>query len=152
MKNTFKNALRLFFLLLLTNGVGYIGSGFMTPDTMNWYHSLVQSGLTPPNIVFSIVWTCLFFMMSIAAFLVWNKVSPRYFVLQLGLNLVWTFTFFYLRETMVACGVILLLMYFVFKTIQDFYRKNKVSGLLMVPTFLWCLFALYLNSYIVIYN
>ncbi len=152
MKNIKQNAMRLFFLLFLTNGVGYVGSAFMTQDTMNWYDTLSQSVLTPPDFVFPIVWTCLFFMMAISAFLVWNKASPRYFVMQLAMNLAWTFTFFYLREVVVACFVILALLYCVFRTILDFYRVNRVSGWLMVPTFVWGLFALYLNIYVAMYN
>lgn len=152
MKNIKQNAWRLFFLLLLTNTVGYIGSAFMTPDTMNWYNALSLSALTPPDFVFPVVWTVLFFMMSISAFLVWNMVSPRYFVMQLAMNLAWTFIFFYLREVVIACFVILVLLYCVFRTIVDFYRVNHISGWLMVPTFMWGLFALYLNIYIATYN
>ena len=152
MTRTIQNAFRLLFLLSLTNGIGYVGSSFMNQDTMNWYDTLVMSSLTPPDFVFPIVWFILFLMMSIAAFLVWNKVSPRWFVAQLGMNLLWTFLFFGMREVFAACLVIVVMLYFLYKCMRDFYAKSHVAAYLMAPTFLWCLFALYLNGFIVIYN
>ena len=152
MTRTIQNAVRLLFLLSLTNGIGYVGSSFMNQDTMNWYDTLVMSSLTPPDFVFPIVWFILFLMMSIAAFLVWNKVSPRWFVAQLGMNLLWTFLFFGMREVFAAWLVIVALLYFLMRCMRDFYAKSHVAAYLMAPTFLWCLFALYLNGFIVIYN
>lgn len=152
MTRTIQNAFRLLFLLALTNGIGYVGSSFMNQDTMNWYDTLVMSSLTPPDFIFPIVWFLLFLMMSIAAFLVWNKVSPRYFVAQLGMNLLWTFLFFGMREVLAACLVIVAMLYFLYRCMRDFYVKSHVAAYLMAPTFLWCLFALYLNGFIVIYN
>lgn len=152
MKQIRTKALRLFFLLLLTNVVGYIGSGFMTQDSMNWYDTLNKSALTPPGIVFGGVWTVLFFMMSFAAFLTWGKTSPRWFVFQLAANLAWMFSFFYLREIVVGAVVILILLFCVFKTITGFYKVSKPAAYLMIPTFVWSLFALYLNVYIILNN
>ena len=152
MTTTVQKAGRLFFLLALTNGIGYVGASFMTPDTMNWYDNLKMSALTPPDWVFGVVWTVLFFMMSIAGFLVWNKVSPRWFVAQLGMNLLWTFSFFYLREVIFAAIVILLMLYFLYKCMRDFYTQSHTASFLMVPTFVWSLFALYLNTYIILNN
>ena len=60
-----QNAFRLLFLLALTNGIGYVGGSFMNQDTMNWYNTLVMSSLTPPDMVFPIVWFALFLMMSV---------------------------------------------------------------------------------------
>lgn len=152
MTTTLQKAGRLFFLLVLTNGVGYVGASFMTPDTMNWYNTLKMSSLTPPDWVFGVVWTVLFLMMSIAGFLVWNKVSPRWFVAQLGMNLLWTFTFFYLREVIFATVIILLMLYCLYRCIHAFYAKSHAAGLLMMPIFVWSLFALYLNTYIIFNN
>lgn len=147
-----QNAFRLLFLLALTNGIGYVGGSFMNQDTMNWYNTLVMSSLTPPDMVFPIVWFALFLMMSVAAFLVWNKVSPRWFVAQLAMNLLWTFLFFGLREVLAACFVIVAMLYFLYKCMRDFYTKSHIAAFLMAPTFLWSLFALYLNIFIVINN
>lgn len=152
MKKTYQKALHLFFLLLLTNGVGYIGSTFMTPDNMLWYQYLNKPLLTPPNIVFPIMWTILFFMMAIAAFLVWNKANPKYFTLSLMANLAWSFSFFYLRNTLAALVIILIYLFLLYMCIKVFYKASRMAAYLMIPTFIWCLFALYLNGYVVLFN
>lgn len=150
--NVYQKALKLLYLLAMTNAVGFVGAGFMSVDAMNWYDSLVKSMLTPPGFVFGIVWTTLYFMMGFAAFLVWSKISPRWFVLQLAMNLIWPFTFFFLRSPLAACVIILFMLFFLYKTIEGFGRVSRVADYLMMPTFLWSLFALYLNVFIVIYN
>ena len=152
MTKTYQKALRLFFLLLLTNGVGYIGSTFMTYDNMLWYQYLNKPILTPPNVVFPIMWTILFFMMAIAAFLVWNKANPKYFTLSLMANLAWSFSFFYLRNTLAALVIILIYLFLLYMCIKVFYKVSKSAAYLMIPTFIWCLFALYLNGYVVLFN
>lgn len=152
MNKTYQKALCLFFLLLLTNGVGYVGSTFMTPDNMLWYQYLNKPILTPPDIVFPIVWTILFFLMAFAAFIVWNKANPKYFTLSLMANLAWSFSFFYLRSTLVALVIILIYLFLLYMCIKVFYKVSKTAAYLMVPTFIWCLFALYLNGYVVLFN
>ena len=93
----FKKAGRLFFLLVIVFSVLSLSGSFITPDRLNWYKTLPLSKLTPPDFVFSIVWIVLYPMMAISAFLVWNKVSPRYFVLQLITAAAWPFLFYYLH-------------------------------------------------------
>ena len=140
---------RLTFLLLLVNAIGYIASSYMTKETMVWYAALPQSNLTPPPIVFGIVWTVLLFLQALAAFLVWGKTSPRYFVLQLALNMLWSFVFFYLRLPAIALIIVLLFILALIINIKVFGKANRWAGWLLVPTFLWSLFAIYLNAFIV---
>lgn len=140
---------RLFFLLLLVFTIGYVGSGFMNMKTRLWYDALIKSPMTPPGFVFPIVWTALLFLQAIAAFIVWGKVSPRWFVVQLMLNMAWSFTFFYLHNPMAAFVISLLFSIAVFLNMITFYGANKWAGILIFPTFLWSLFAIYLNGYIV---
>ena len=144
-----KNAGRLLFLILLVNIIGYIASGYMTKDTMVWYQALPQSSLTPANYVFGIVWSILLTLQAFAAFLVWGKASPRFFVLQLALNMAWSFVFFYLRRPDIALVVVLLFIGALVMNIRAFGKINKVSGWLLVPTLLWAIFAVYLNAVIV---
>lgn len=148
----YQKALKLAYLFAMTNAVGFVGGGFMTVDAMNWYDTLVKSSLTPPGFVFGIVWTALYFMMGFAAFLVWGKVTPRWFVLQLAMNLIWPFTFFFLRAPLASCFIILFMLFFLYKTIKGFERISRAADYLMMPTFIWSMFALYLNVFIVIYN
>ena len=149
-KSVWRSAGRLFFLLLLVNTIGYIGSTYMTPETMLWYYSLPNSSLTPPDWVFPVVWTILFFLMAVSAFLVWGRASPRWFVAQLMMNMLWSFCFFYLRNPLLAAGIIILMLIFLFLNIRSFGKSSKIAGWLLVPTFLWSLFALYLNMEIVL--
>jgi len=145
----FKNASHLFFLLLLVFTVGYIGSAFMILQTWDWYNSLTKSPLNPPDYVFPLVWTILLFMQAISAFLVWGKTSPRWFVVQLMLNMTWSFCFFYLHQPNTSFIISILFSCALFVNTYTFGKTNKISGLLMLPTFLWSLFAIYLNAYLI---
>lgn len=151
-ESIWQKAGRLFFLLLLVNVVGYIAAGYMTPTTQVWYQGLTKSALNPPDIVFPVVWSLLFLCLAVSAFLVWGKASPRWFVFQLIFNMLWSFTFFFLQRPDIAVGVTVLLLFSVYKTFRAFYPVSKISGFLQIPIFCWCLFALYLNSAIVLLN
>ncbi len=144
-----KKMARLLFLVLLLNLISYISASYMTEETMIWYTALPQSSLTPPSYVFGIVWGLLFLLQAIAAFLVWGKTSPRYFVLQLILNMIWSFTFFYLRRPDFALLTVFVFVIALIFNIKSFGTVNKWAGWLLVPTLLWALFAIYLNGVIV---
>ena len=146
----FQKVCRLVFLLVLVNVIGYIASGYMTPETLKWYHALPQSKLTPPDALFGVVWSLLFTLQAISAFLVWGKVTPRYFALQLALNMLWSFCFFYLRSPLAAFFTLILFTLAVIATIKSFYKASKVASWLMLPTLLWALFAMYLNVMILL--
>ena len=148
-KSVWRSAGRLFFLLFLVNVIGYIGGSYMTPETLAWYKMLPNSPLTPPNWAFPVVWTILFFMMAVSAFLVWGRASPRWFVAQLMANMLWSFCFFYLKNPTLALGVLVLMLIFLGLNIVSFGKISKWAGGLLLPTFLWGLFALYLNGCIV---
>ena len=140
---------RFLFLLILVNLVGYIASSYMTADTLNWYHALPNSPLTPPDWAFGIVWSILFFMMALSYFLVWGKASSRWFVIQLFANMLWSFCFFYLRSPLLGFICVLFLIFALIMNIRSFSKVSKISGMLLVPTLLWCMFALYLNGYLI---
>lgn len=147
--NIIKRGFILFFLLSIVFSISYVSGSFITPDRLNWYKTLPLSSLTPPDVVFGIVWTVLYFLMAVSAFLVWNKVSPRYFVLQLITNGLWPFLFFYLHSPIAGLIDILAMIVFVGLTIKTFYSVSKVSAYLLLPLAVWILFAFYLNAYIV---
>ena len=149
---TARRAGRLLFLLLLIQGVGYIGGGYMTPDAMAWYHVLDKSFLTPPGWVFGVVWPVLYALMAVAAWLVWGKVSPRGFTLQLVANGLWPFVFFCLRTPGAALGVLIVMLGLLGATMRGFYMQSRTAAGLLAPTFAWGLFALYLNAAIVAMN
>ncbi len=148
--NIWIRAGRLFFILVFVYAVGWIGSSFVTPDRLNWYHTLSLSPLTPPDAVFGMVWSLLYLFMAIAAFITWDKATPRFFAFQLICTGLWPFVFFYLHSIIGGLIVIILMLLFLFLTIREFYKTSLVSAALLVPQFIWGLFALYLNGYILI--
>lgn len=137
-------------IFIIINMVGYFGRTYMTRNTLAWYHGLQMSSLTPPDYIFGCVWSVLFLLMTISVFLVWGRASIKWFVLQLLLNMFWSFSFFFLHMPVLALAVILMMIFSILKCIQDFYKVSKTAGLLFIPLLLWSLFALYLNLVIVL--
>lgn len=120
---------------------------------LNWINTLNKPELMPPSYVFGIVWPILYFMMALSlAFFIRNGIKRSdsfalfFFVLQLVLNLSWTPIFFVQHKILFALWVILVMILVVLVTMILFYKKSKTAGLLLVPYFLWLLFAAYLNS------
>ena len=117
-----------------------------------WFDSLNRPFLAPPSWIFSPMWTILYLMMFAALLVfVFKKTDIQktngyvYFALQLILNLIWSLIFFGLHNIALALIVLLLLDIFVFLTIKKFYLVSKLAGWLLVPYFVWILFATYLN-------
>lgn len=123
-----------------------------------WYYSLNKPYLSPPDEIFAPVWIFLYITMAISLILfIVNKTDQNklsgytYFGLQLIINLLWSPAFFMLQNIRLALIVIISLDIFVILTIQEFYKMNKVSGLILLPYLFWILFATYLNiGYIVL--
>ena len=116
-----------------------------------WYYNLTKPPLAPPDWIFPPVWSTLYFSMLVALLLYLFKPSQNkksgyiYFIAQLILNLLWTPTFFYLQNIVLALIVIILLDIFVILTIKSFYKVSKISGVILIPYLIWILFATYLN-------
>ena len=116
-----------------------------------WYYNLTKPPLAPPDWIFPPVWSTLYFSMLVALLLYLFKPSQNkksgyiYFIAQLILNFLWTPTFFYLQNIVLALIVIILLDIFVILTIKSFYKVSKISGLILIPYLIWILFATYLN-------
>ena len=138
--------------------VGYISMLLQHDSLENWYPSLLKSSLTPSGIVFSVVWTVLYVLMGVSAAIVWSKPVPGSWMLellyslQLFLNLLWTFCFFFLRLPLPAFIVIVLLFLVVALFVAGCYRNHRVAAFLNFPYLLWLLFAVYLNGYVMICN
>ena len=116
-----------------------------------WYYNLTKPPLAPPDWIFPPVWSILYFTILTALLLYiftpvqYKKSGYIYFIAQLILNFLWTPTFFYLQNIVLALIVIILLDIFVILTIKSFYKVSKISGLILMPYLLWILFATYLN-------
>ena len=70
----------------------------------------------------------------------------------LAFNLLWPFLYFYLREPVFALLDIVVMIYFIIRTIQVFRPVSRSAAYLMLPVLLWSMFAFYLNTIIVLYN
>lgn len=114
------------------------------------YNTLPKPFLAPPSIAFPIVWTILYILMGISYgildsnSLVDSKTNIIYY-LQLFVNALWSIIFFTLKWRLFAFIWILLLCILVIIMIYNFYKKNKIAGLLQIPYLLWIIFASYLN-------
>jgi translocator protein len=155
-----KKALRLVVFVLVCLLAGFIGSLFTTPSIPGWYAGLVKPSFNPPNWIFGPVWTTLYVLMGIAAFLVyekgWKKGEVRkalgVFAAQLGLNALWSIVFFGAHQILGAAVVIVILWGLIAATIWLFSRISKVAALLLVPYILWVSFATVLNISLYVLN
>ena len=140
----------------------YIFYNFYHNDFMKdslWYYALNKSPLTPPAWVFPIAWTILYLMVAISLLfyvkggLSKDKAIPLLvFSLQIVLNILWSPVFFDSHDINLAFVIILMLIVFVFANIILFYKKSKLSAYLLIPYFLWLIFAGYLNFEIIRLN
>ena len=143
----------IYSLLPLIGGaiVGLITSGYMD------YQDMVKPPLSPPGIIFPIVWTILYILMGISYFLATknnenNKELDQIYLLQLLVNFMWPIIFFVLKMYFTAFLWIILLLILVIVMIKELLKVNKVSGYLQIPYLIWLLFATYLNLGITLLN
>lgn len=140
------------FWILLTEAVGGL-SGWLTRDGMELYQTAIrQPPLSPPGIVFPIVWGILFALMGIGAALVY--LSPgsgsrsralRVYFIQLAFNFCWSLIFFNLQNFLLALAWLLVLWALILWMIRAFSRVSRGAARLQVPYLLWVTFAAYLN-------
>lgn len=127
---------------------------------LSWYNTLVKPFFTPPAWLFGPAWTILYILMAISAYLVWKngirkktvKYALKIFAIQLILNLSWSPVFFGLHNVLLALLIILVLWYFVLKTIRIFYKIDKRASYLLWPYLVWVSFATVLNFSVWILN
>ena len=121
-----------------------------------WYKELKQSELTPPSYVFGIVWSFLYFLMALyfifALPLKGSQYGILYFMIQLIVNLSWTYVFFRKKKYILAFWMIIFMLIFTLLSMWEIYKLNKLIPLLLVPYILWLSLAGYLNLFIVINN
>lgn len=123
---------------------------FSMPDA--WYASLHKPSWNPPGWIFGPVWTLLYTMMAVAAWLVWRRggfkvqrVPLICFVVQLAFNAAWTPLFFGLHQPGWAFAEIVLLWLAIAVTLAAFWRVHRGAAWLLVPYLAWVSFASVLN-------
>ena len=142
--------------------VGLVISKFIDYDTLK------RPLLSPPSIAFPIVWTILYILMGISYGILKNQYinnlsilnnkegkllsTKQLYYVQLAVNTLWSIIFFIFKWRLFAFIWILILIILVILMIIDFYKKNKLAGLLQIPYLLWLIFATYLNLGVYILN
>ena len=124
----------------------------------NNYNDLIQPSFAPPGIVFPVVWTILYILMGISSYII--SESDNYmqgealsiYIIQLIVNLIWSFLFFVFGWYFISFLWILLLIGLVLLMIKKFYSISQVSAFLQIPYLLWLIFAAILNLAIFILN
>jgi len=150
---TFRSLLQLATAIVIAEMAGIIGSIFTVAEIPGWYAGLNMPSFAPPNWVFGPVWTTLFLLMGVSAFLVWRqglkrqdvKIALALFAFQLALNTLWSFMFFGLHNPGAALVEIVLLWLAILATIVAFAKVSKLAAWLLVPYILWVSFATILN-------
>lgn len=144
-------ALLLSFLCCFA--ISGLGGAITAGPVRSWYPALVKPPLTPPDLVFPIVWTLLYALMAVAAWLVWRNSGLQrthgaltLFGLQLLLNLAWSALFFGLQRPDLALAEIVVLWGMIAATLLAFLRHDRRAALLLVPYLAWVGFAIWLNA------
>ena len=120
---------------------------------LGWYGGLQKPFFNPPAWVFGPVWTVLFILMAVSAWLVWEEAEKKpvkiplvLFYMQLLLNVTWSGLFFGTGRPDLAFAEILVLWVFILAVTVLFYRVRWTAGILFVPYLAWVSFAVVLNG------
>lgn len=150
-----KDVVRLIAACVVSLSAGVVGlPAAGGGGSQSWYAALEKPAFTPPSWVFGPVWTTLYILMGVAAFLVWRRglgvravrVALGWFAGQLVLNALWSPVFFGWHRIGSALAVIVLLWAAIVVTLYHFSRVSKTAGLLLGPYLLWVSFATMLNA------
>lgn len=147
---------KLIFYILITLLIGGLPSIFVIKN--DTYDTLNKPPLSPPPILFPIVWTILFILMGISIYRVMvsdnssKKEGKLIYFIQLIVNALWTVIFFGLNEYFLAFLWILMLILLVVTMLIVFSKIDKISTYINIPYLIWLLFACYLNFGVFILN
>jgi tryptophan-rich sensory protein len=140
--------------LLVVFGIATLGGILTNLSVTTWYPSLHKPSWTPSGAAIGAVWTVLYTVMGIAAWIVWRAGSGgralplTLYGLQLVLNAGWSALFFALRSPGLAFVEIGVLWIAVLATAGAFWRVSKLACVLMAPYLIWVTFAAVLNAMI----
>lgn len=142
---------RQLFGLLLWLAISFAAAalgGFASAHAGDFYQQLTRPEWAPPAWLFAPVWTLLYLLMGIAAWLVWREHGFRkartalsLFLIQLAVNALWTWLFFVWHLGALAFSEILILWALVLCTVVAFWRVGPIAGALLLPYLVWVTFA-----------
>lgn len=131
-----------------------IASAALTRGNMDIYQKLNTPPLSPPGFLFPIVWTILYILMGVSSAMVYidKEKNPKaakqgliYYVISLVLNFSWSIVFFNLQAALAALVILIVMLYFIIRTIIEYYKVKPSAAYLQIPYALWVAFAGYLN-------
>ena len=138
--------------LAITVAAGAIG-GLASREAPTFYAQLDKPAWAPPAWLFGPVWTALYVMMGVAAWLIWRehgwaraRTALLLFLAQLSCNALWTWVFFAWRRGGLALAEIVLLVLLVVATIIAFARLHRIAGALLLPYLAWTAYATALTA------
>jgi tryptophan-rich sensory protein len=133
--------------LALTFATAAIGAVASTSASA-FYAELARPTWAPPGWLFGPVWTILYTLMGISAWLIWRRrhfantrTALALFIVQLAINALWSWLFFVWRQGGVALAEVLLLWCLIVATIIFFWRISAVAAALLLPYLAWVTFA-----------
>ena len=140
------------FWIIFTEAVGGL-SGWLTREGTKLYNATIeQPPLSPPSIVFPIVWSILFALMGISAARIYlapasnaRSRSLMLFLIQLAFNFFWSIIFFNFQNFGLAFIWLIALWVLILLMILSFRKVDKLAAWLQIPYLLWVTFAAYLN-------
>ena len=146
---TMRQGLVLLGFIAACLALGALGAAVTAPAIPTWYATLAKPSFNPPNWIFAPVWTALYILMAMAAWLVWRSgkagAALGLFALQLALNAAWSLLFFGLHRIDLALVDIVLLLAAIVATALAFRARSAVAALLLLPYLAWACFATVLN-------
>lgn len=131
-------------VVIVAGGAGALA----TRHAREFYETLVKPAWAPPGRIFGPVWTTLYLMMGVAAWLVWRAAgwagasgTLTLFLVQLACNALWSWCFFAWRRGALAFADVVLLLGLIVATLVAFARVHWLAALLLVPYLAWVTFA-----------
>ncbi len=148
-------------LIIFIVGTELVGalSALISGNMGDFYSTVNSPPLSPPGVVFPVVWTILYALMGASAYIIFRHCESedsapalRLYVMQLAVNFSWSIIFFRFRAFGLAAVVAILLAALVGGMIISFYRISKKAGLMNLPYLMWSIFAAYLACGVWILN
>lgn len=145
LRSPFSQVVGLLGWLLAAFAAAAVGA-IASVDAASFYAQLSQPSWAPPAWVFGPVWSMLYALMGVAAWLVWRSPGPRgtalgLFGAQLAANALWSWLFFAWHLGALAAVEVLILLVLIVATMAAFRRTSRLAALLLVPYLLWVSFA-----------
>jgi tryptophan-rich sensory protein len=146
-RSTLAQAIGLLAWLAVVFAAAAVGA-IASIDAGSFYVQLARPAWAPPASVFGPVWSVLYLLMGVAAWLVWRErgakglsVALALFLVQLGANALWSWLFFAWRYGAFAFADVLVLLALIVATVAAFWRIRRLASFLLVPYLAWVCFA-----------